>query len=241
MAAPFLAGCLQDQVVEVKTLERDILLTWIALEREDTPRIAAYGAAVQQDWILLQYHHGLVPVKPAFLPSVVRLNLWMTNLSNAVNYGDRERALTAIHLLQNEIRVLRPQLGMRQSTDQLYDFYYQWQAVVDASNDPAQCQLDDCEYSDLYERAASSWRKHAANPQLSSGILFPGYTQNTTTAEAAALAVTNRLDDFAPLLESTDSALIAKLSLVINKLFFDYLAVVTAYISSESTATAVSR
>ena len=78
----------------------------------------------------------------ALRQSADRVNLWMLNLRNAVKYDQPTRAMMAINLMQNELRVLRPRFGMNHPADHLYDFYYQWQDVVAASNDPMMCLLE---------------------------------------------------------------------------------------------------
>ena len=41
--AVFNTHCSNDQIIEMENLERDLLLTWIALEREDASRGAIYN------------------------------------------------------------------------------------------------------------------------------------------------------------------------------------------------------
>jgi hypothetical protein len=227
--ALFVTRCSEDQVIEMETLERDLLLTWIALEREDAPRVAAYNATTQQDWTLLQQHYGNTPMRPALSQSYARVNLWMLNLQNAVSDNQPKRAMMAINLMQNELRVLRPKLGMNHPADRLYDFYYQWQDVVAASNDPMMCLLEWNEYEERYELAAKSWKEYAAARSRFSDTLFPGYGQYASDAETAALAMTRSIEAFSTILEKADHTQAAAPSLIIDDLFFDYLTVVTAY------------
>jgi len=138
----FATHCSNDQVIEMENLERDLLLTWIALEREDASQVETYNSATQQDWLLLSRQYGNAPMKPALRQSAARVNLWMLNLRNAVRYDQPKRAMMAINLMQNELRTLRPQMGIHHPADRLYDFYYQWQDVVAASNDPMMCLLE---------------------------------------------------------------------------------------------------
>lgn len=228
-AALFLTSCSEDQVLEMETLERDLLLTWIALEREDAASVTVYNAAAQRDWSLLHHHYGNTPMKPALRQSAARVNLWMLNLRNAVSYEQPQRAMMAINLMQNELRVLRPQFGMNHPADRLYDFYYQWQDVVAASNDPMMCLLEWNEYEERYDLAVKSWKAYTAARPRFSDTLFPGYGQQAGESEAAALAMTRSLERFATILEAADHTQAAVPSRQIDDLFFDYLAVVTAY------------
>lgn len=224
-----LTRCSEDQLIEMDSLERDLLLTWIALEREDTTQIAEYSAIAQQNWLLLQRHYGSARVRPAFLQSAMRVNMWMLKLRHAVDYKQPEQASVAIHLMQNELRILHPQLGTTHPTDHLYDFYYQWQDVVAASNDPMVELLEWKEFEECFELATQSWTAYVAKRPYFSNTLFPGYGQNASNSEVASLAMTRSLEHFATLLEEADHTLVADLSRKIDKLFFDYLAVVTAY------------
>jgi len=234
-----MASCSEDQVVEMENLERDLLLTWIALEREDEPQIAAFNEATQKDWQLLSQQYRYATMRAPVRQSAGRVNLWMLNLRNAVHNNQPKRAMMAISLMQNELRTLRPQLGINHPADRLYDFYYQWQDVVAASNDPMMCLLDWNEYEERFELAAKSWNEYLAARPRFSDILFPGYGLNAHDAEAASLAMTGSLNSFALILEKADHTLAAEPSRMIDDLFFDYLAVVTAY-PVEPTAASVS-
>jgi|GEM_PF-5796888 hypothetical protein len=232
----FLTRCSEDQVIEMESLERDLLLTWIALEREDAPRVTAYNTAVQQDWLLLQRHFDSKQVSPALRQSAMRVNVWMLKLRNAVDYQQAKRATVAINLIQNELRRLRPQYGMNHPADRLYDFYYQWQDVVAASNDPMIELLEWKEFEKCYELAVRSWAACVAAQPRFSNTLFPGYGQNAGGTEAAALTITRSLEYFTTILGGADHTLAAEPSQKINALFFDYLAVVTAYPSQAAVA-----
>lgn len=233
-----LTNCSEDQIVEMENLERDLLLTWIALEREDGPQIAAFNSATQKDWVLLSQQYRYATMKAPVRQSAGRVNLWMLNLRNAVHNNQPKRAMMAISLMQNELRTLRPQLGISHPADRLYDFYYQWQDVVAASNDPMMCLLDWNEYEERFELAEKSWKEYVAARPRFSDIIFPGYGRNANDAEAAAVAMTGSLDRFALILEQADHTLAAEPSRMIDDLFFDYLAVVTDY-PMEPTAASV--
>lgn len=111
--------------------------------------------------------------------------------------------------------------------------------MVAASNDPMMCLLEWTEYEERYELATKSWKEYAAARPRFSDTLFPGYGQNAGDAEAAALAMTNSLDHFATLLKEADHTLAAEPGRLIDDLFFDYLAVVTAYPGQPSSAEAI--
>jgi hypothetical protein len=224
-----LTRCSDEQIVEMETLERDMLLTWIALEREDVERAAMYNATTQQDWQLVNHQYGSAPMRPTVRQSAGRVNLWMLNLDNAIKGGQTKRAMTAINLMQNELRALRPKLGLNHPADRLYDFYYQWQDVVAASNDPMMCLLEWNEYEERFEGAVKSWEAYTSARSRFSDTLFPGYGQNAAGSEAAAVAMTQSLKSFANTLERADHTLAAEPSRMIDRLFFDYLAVVTDY------------
>ncbi len=221
--------CSEDQLIEMETLERDLLLTWIALERNDAERVVAYHTAAQQHWASLRNDYRTAVLKPALRESATRVDLWMLNLRMAIDNGQTERATNALSLIQNEIRALRPQLGLEIASDRLYDFYQQWQDVVATSNDPMMCLLEWGEYEEQYELATASWRAYLAARPSFSHTLFPGYGRSATASENASVALTQELDNFALLLEAADHTLAAGPSLAINQRFFDYLAVVTAY------------
>lgn len=225
----FTTACTDDQIVDMEQLERNLLLTWIALEREDDARATEYNKATQQNWALIRQQYGSTPMSPSLRQSAGRVNIWMVNLRNAINYGQPERAVVAINLMQNELRALRPQLGVNHPADQLYDFYYQWQDVVAASNDQMLCLLEWTAYEERYELALKSWEAYAAARPHFSDTLFPGYGQNAADSEAAGLAMTRHLEQFGIILEQADHTLAAAPSREIEDLFFDYLAVVTAY------------
>ncbi|SER03522.1 hypothetical protein [Neolewinella agarilytica] len=224
-----MTNCSEDQIVEMENLERDLMLTWIALEREDEPQIAAFNDATQKDWQLMSQQYRQLRMSPAVRQSAGRINLWMVNLKNAVRHNQPKRAMMAVSLMQNELRTLRPQMGINHPADRLYDFYYQWQDVVAASNDPMMCLLDWNEYEERYELAAKSWTEYVAARPRFSDTLFPGYGRNAIDAEEAAVAMTGSLRQFGLILEQADHTLAAEPSRMIDDLFFDYLAVVTDY------------
>jgi hypothetical protein len=213
----------------VETLERDLLLTWIAVEREDSQRLAAFNAAAQRDWTVIVRNYGDVSMRPDLRYAAVRVGLWMPTLDYAASGGDFYRANMVINLVQNELRVLRPQYGLDHPADRLYDFYFQWQDVVAASNDPTMCLLEWNEYEERVELAAKTWREYLAARPRFSDYLFPGYGHNAQASEVAGLTMTESLNYFETLLEQADHTLAAEPSRMIDDLFFDYLAVVTAY------------
>ncbi|MBC6995424.1 hypothetical protein QWY85_04130 [Neolewinella lacunae] len=240
LLAGLTSRCSEDQLIEMDTLERDLLLTWLALERADSSRLITYNSAAQQHWATLRNDYRSAALQATLRQSALRVDFWMLSLRKAVESRQSERAITAISLIQNEIRALRPQYGLDSATDRLYDFYHQWQEVVATSNDPMMCLLEWGEYEEQYEVALGSWRAYLAARPRFSDTLFPGYSQNATASENASVALTQELENFALVLEGADHTLAAGPSHAINQRFFDYLAVVTAYPGAAAAAAAPS-
>ena len=234
-----LPGCTEDQLLEMESLERNLLLTWIAVEREDDKRIVRFNTAAQRDWSAIVRSYGDGLMRPDLRKSAVRIRFWMPMLNKAVTDRHFPRANMFINLIQNELRVLRPKYGMDHPADRLYDFYFQWQDVVAASNDPMMCLLEWNEYEERVELAAKTWREYTAGRPRFSDYLFPGYGRNAAEAEAAGLAMTESINHFTTILLQADHTLAAGPSRMIDDLFFDYLAVVTAYPAGAPTADAI--
>lgn len=235
-----LISCTNDQVVEMEAFERNLIHTWIALEREDEALTNKFAEATRQNWTLLNTQYQDIPLHLALRQSKNRVNIWMLNLHNAVANGQPDRAKIAVNLIQNELRVLRPKFGLNHPADRLYDFSYHWQDLVLASNDPMMCLLEWNEFEERYEAASKSWQEYLAARPAYSDTLFPGYGGNAADSETTGIAISRGLEEFENIFSSADHTLAAAPSRVINDLFFDYLAIITAY-PSESDAAAVNQ
>ncbi|TXF84373.1 hypothetical protein FUA23_21175 [Neolewinella aurantiaca] len=227
------ASCSEDQLAELGTLERNLLLTWIALERNDEDRVAAYNEDAQKAWTAIRGQYRDAHLSKPLLQSAGRVDLWMLNLRNAVEYKQPGRALMAVNLMQNELTVLRPQLGLNHPADQLYEFYHQWQDIVEASNDPMLCLLEWNEFEHEFAAANATWRTYLKSRPRFMDNTFPGLGKSASQSESSAVALTQGLDAFASLLKEGNHTLVAAPSRAINEMFFDYLAVITDYQSAQ--------
>lgn len=225
----FLPGCTEDQLTDLNVMERNLMLSWIALEREDDERFREFSVLVQRDWLTLTRDYKKVPMRPEVRQSIGRVDFWMGTLRNAAATSHHARGKMAINLIQNELRGIRPRYGIYHPADQLYDFYFQWQDVVAASNDPMVCLLEWNEYEALYELADKTWQNYLTTRPPYADELFPGYGERAAATETAGIALSRRLDYFATLLAQGDHTLAAEPSRIIDDLFFDYLGVITAY------------
>lgn len=224
-----LPGCTEDQLLDMESFERNLMLSWIAVNRKDGQQLSTFNAAAQREWSTIVRSYGNHLMRPELRDAAVRVGFWMPMLNDAVAAVHFPRATMLINLIQNELRVLRSQYGIRQPADDLYDFYFQWQDVVAASNDPMICLLEWSEYEERVDMATRTWQSFiTTNPRFSS-YLFPGYGRNAQNAEAGGVAISQKLSAFVSLLDQSNHTLAAEPSRKIDTLFFDYLITITAY------------
>ncbi|NJC25585.1 hypothetical protein [Neolewinella antarctica] len=225
----YASACTNDQVQEMETFERDLLLTWVALERDDPKLAEYYGQRTGEDWRLLGGHYGAVPMHLEIKESVAFAGFWVNSLQTSISKKDRPGATIAVQLIQNQLRTLRPRFGYDQPTDHLYEFYYYWHNVTEASNDDMLCLLEWSEYEWFIDMAEQSWEEYLRSRPRYAETLFPGYGTQAALTEAESLELTRSLADFKKDLDASDHLLAGPASRVINDLFFDYLATITDY------------
>lgn len=230
-----LFSCTPDQLTEADNLERELLITWVALERNDLRVAQEYNRATQQSWAASHEQYKDVPLTKEQQRSITSIHKWMDNLDFSIRYGQVERAITSIQLIQHEIRSARPRSGQPHPADLLYSFYLDWQEVSEVSHDQMMCLLEWNEFEGLYELADKQWRSY----QRSQGLLaadqvFPGLGTNSLQAEQGAVALSQSLDEFAEVLRQGNHTLTQGPCETVNRRFFDYLAVILEYPSTKT-------
>lgn len=228
-----LQRCSADQLAAADTLERQVLITWIALERGDMPTAADYTESVHDNWHRLRKTYGQLSLNQEEQRFVGLLDLWTGKLLTAVNYEQRDNALLAISLIQEELRRTRPRYGLQHPADNLYAFYHQWESIIEASSDPMMCLYEWTEYEELVDLAIKQWEDYQANQPRFMDTLFPGYGQNSQRVEEAGLDINKSLIAFKALMAKADHTEAVAPSLAIRALFFNYLALISDYPATE--------
>lgn len=226
---PLLNSCSPDQLEEADTLERQVLITWIALERGDEATALHYAENVQRNWRRLRKSYGQFQLNQEEQRFVGLLDLWTNNLLFSVQYEQRKNALLAISLIQDELQRTRPRYGLNHPADGLYAFFHSWEDIVEASNDPMMCLYEWVEYEEIVDLAIKQWRDYQANHPRFMDTLFPGYGKNSLAVEEAGLAINNQLKEFKAIMVGADHTKAAKPSQDIRNLIIDYLAVIADY------------
>lgn len=225
-----LFSCTTDQLVKADNLERELLITWVALERNDFAVAKSFNQSTQQSWAASREQYKDVPLTASQQRSVTLIHKWMDNLDFCVRYGQRDNALISIQLIQHEIRTVRPRSGQPHPADLLYSFYLDWQEVREVSHDQMMCLLDWNEFEGLYELADKEWHTYQnAQGQHSDGLTFPGLGSNSLQAEQGAVALSKSLDEFAESLREGNHTLTRAPGDKVHRLFIDYLAVILEY------------
>jgi hypothetical protein len=232
--AVLLSSCSNDQLeVEVAPLERDLLITWIALERGDSTIAENYHQTAQEKWSKLRQKFRLGLLTEAEKRSVAMVTLWTHNLDHAFTQNQPDYALVNILHLQNQLKTLRPRYGIIHPADQLYEFNYSWDQIRETCEDQMMCLLEWNEFEAIYEKADSQWRSFQKTRPTHNDQVFPGLGSNSTSAEQSALALTQALDDFGQLLENANHTILTEPAKVVKSAFLDYLAVIVVYPSAE--------
>ncbi|WP_020570878.1 hypothetical protein [Neolewinella persica] len=231
--ALMLSSCTNDQLVEVAPLERDLLITWIALERGDSTIASSYHQSAQAKWGKLRQKFRLALLTEAEKRSVSLVNLWTNNLNIAFTNNQPQNALVNIQHLQNQLKTLRPRYGIVHPADHLYEFIYSWDQVGETCADQMMCLLEWKEFEALYEQADSQWRSFQKTRPLHHDLVFPGIGNNSTSAEHSALALTQALENFGQLLDEADHTILLAPSEAVKSAFLDYVAVIVAYPGAE--------
>ncbi|MEM9259784.1 MAG: hypothetical protein AAGA62_09070, partial [Bacteroidota bacterium] len=128
--------CSADQLEAADTLERQVLITWIALERGDMPLATQYSENVHHNWRRLRKTYGQLTLTQDEKRFLHLLDLWTHKLLTAIKYEQRDNALVAISLIQDELQRTRPRYGLHHPADGLYAFFHTWEDITEASNDP---------------------------------------------------------------------------------------------------------
>lgn len=217
-------------------LERQLIITWVALERGDELISREYNNKAQDKWIGLRADLTARDLPKRIQHSVSLMNFWMLGLNNAINNELPQRACMNITLMQQELRTVRQQSGSPHPADALYDFYYSWKDVTEASNDPMLCLLEWGEYEDLVRQASKQWQTFNAGKPLYFDGVFPGYGTQSVAAENVGLLISQKLAEFEDLLRRADHTIAAAPSRELETLFFDYLAIITDYPKAENPA-----
>lgn len=225
----FLSSCTDDQIVEMAPLERDLLITWVALERGDSAIAHTYNTTAQEKWRKLRQKFRLGLLTEAEKRSVGMVNLWMNNLDLAFSYDQPQKGLLTIQHLQNQLKTLRPRYGIVHPADQLYEFNYSLGRIRETYQDQMLCLLEWKEFVEIYEQAHKQWRDYQRTRPAHADLVFPGLGNRSTTAEYGALALTEALDEFGEELDNADPTLLLIPGDKVRSAFLDYMAVVIAY------------
>ncbi len=223
------ANCTADDVRETAPLERKLLIGWVATERGDREVTERFNREAQADWqrLVKKYRKTILTRNEAH--SVGRLDRWMSALDDQTGRGARQSARMYYDLILNEIRTLRPRYDLHHPADRLYDFYYDWERVVEVSNDQMMCLLEWGEFRELCNGATGSWTSYRQTSPGHHYDLFPGLGNNSTRSEAAGRELTLALDEFDRLLQLADHTRTVAPAERIRHQFFDYLAVILDY------------
>lgn len=188
------SSCTEEVLIDVYPLERQLIITWIALDRNDHAVAAEYNALAQESWRKLRSRLLNTTLSGTERQSISLVDLWMTGVGNAINNGQPRRATMHLTLLQNEFSVLRPAYGLQHPADKLYSFYYEWERLLEAGSDPMMCLLEWGEFENVYRRSRDYWADYQTlRPTLVPG-LFPGFSARGSEAETAGLALTRSLN-----------------------------------------------
>lgn len=230
-----LFACTPDQLEEADQLERTLLITWVALERNDFKTAAAYSEQAKNIWRANSPHYREVTLTSSQHRSLELLQEWMDNLDFAIRYGQRDKALNTIRLFQNEIPAIRPPGESVNPTDALYRFYLHWEEVREVSQDQMMCLLEWQEFEGLYETAVLEWEAYQRFPgQAYPEVTLPGLGSNSLKAEQYALSLSAALAEFALTLQQGDHTLTRQPGNHIHRLFTDYLAIIIDYPDEQS-------
>ncbi|MCP9234580.1 hypothetical protein [Lewinella sp. JB7] len=223
------SSCTEDQRIDFSSLERQLMIVWIATDWHDASVQMAYNALAQQSWRQLREKYVSLPLTGQERDMVRMFDLWMAGLSTSLDNAQVQNTIMHLQQLRHALHDLRPQYGVNHPADVLYDFYYQWEWVEEISHDQLMCLVEWNEFRDAYHRAARQWQAFLPPAMAYRDHLFPGLATATAQAENARVEMNVALAEFEQLLQQADHSLMAAPSKDVHDQFFYYLAVLTDY------------
>lgn len=222
-------SCAEDRWPDYAALERDLLIVWVALEKEDRPVMREYTAAATLSWRKLRSELAETGLGTEEKVALKLMDLWLLGLRNAVDNDQIREVRSQLRHLHNQLRGLRPDYGVDHPVDLLYGFDAQWKWVEEISHDQMVQLLEWNEYEDAFDRADENWVKFKNQSPAYAQRTLPGLTGNSGMSELSGTRLTAALADFEQLLREANHEGMGRESERVRARFIDYLAVAVGY------------
>lgn len=228
-ASLYFSGCTPDQLPQLDKIERQLLVVWVALEKDDPATARTAVTAANRKWNDVRTTFASQLLSRQEMEMLELTDVWLLGLRNAVNSDELHRASRPIHQLQQLMMGLRPQYGVDHPLDLLYAFHAQWDWITEISNDQMLCLLEWGEYELAFREARDLWTRYQSTPYTLSGNILPGRLTHSTDTEFAALHLTEMLDAFEEHLGAADRTVMPAAADRVREGFFAYLATAVDY------------
>ncbi len=227
-------GCSEETFVQLEPLERELLVVWIAAERNDLTVLQSENARAQQSWQKAQKKYAAMPLSPAETDALQVTDRWMSRVDASVKEGKPEQVKEELMRLHHKLRELRAPFYDGHPADYVYVFHEQWMWVEQISHDQMMCLVEWSEYEDAYRFAKGSWSQFRSTAMQQPNVLFPGLHANAAEAEFTGVEVDRELDRFEILLSTGNHTLTTTTTEEVRRRFFDHLAILVGYPSSQT-------